>query len=232
MKKSINNIKAAVISLAVPKLSAAALCLATGLVASLAFSGSALGHGGKDHSKGQHDGAMGHAGMGHSQMNHGGMGKGGMMQGHMGHMGQMMKGGHQGEGHHHDHGGQTAYGEPGDPAKPSRAIDIKMQEGDGSMSFSPSLINVKKGEQIRFKIENLGALDHEFVIATLAENMEHAKMMMQHPGMQHHDANAIRLKPKASGEILWRFTKAGEFDMSCLIPGHREVGMTGKIIVQ
>ena len=28
------------------------------------------------------------------------------------------------------------------------------------------------------------------------------------------------------------YGKAGEFDFSCLIPGHREAGMTGKIIVK
>ena len=38
--------------------------------------------------------------------------------------------------------------------------------------------------------------------------------------------------PKKTGDIVWRFTKAGEFDFSCLIPGHREAGMSGKIIVK
>jgi uncharacterized cupredoxin-like copper-binding protein len=50
--------------------------------------------------------------------------------------------------------------------------------------------------------------------------------------MEHDDPNAKRLSPDEEGEIVWRFTKAGEFDFSCLIPGHRESGMTGTIIVQ
>jgi uncharacterized cupredoxin-like copper-binding protein len=33
------------------------------------------------------------------------------------------------------------------------------------------------------------------------------------------------------GELLWKFTKAGEFEYGCLIPGHYEAGMHGKIIV-
>ena len=36
----------------------------------------------------------------------------------------------------------------------------------------------------------------------------------------------------ATGEILWRFTKAGSFDFSCLIPGHREAGMHGAVVVK
>ena len=136
------------------------------------------------------------------------------------------------KGHSHGHDDETAYGMPGNPKKKSRIVEVSMKEGEGTMSFEPSLINVKKGEQIRFKIKNVGELDHEIVIATLAENLKHAKEMERFPGMEHVDPNAKRLKPKASGEILWRFTKAGEFDMSCLIPGHREAGMTGKVIVK
>jgi uncharacterized cupredoxin-like copper-binding protein len=51
--------------------------------------------------------------------------------------------------------------------------------------------------------------------------------------MAHHDSpSAITLKPDASGEILWRFTNAGTFDFSCLLPGHREAGMHGAIVVK
>lgn len=136
------------------------------------------------------------------------------------------------KGHAHGHAEETAYGMPGDAKKKSRIVEILMKEGDGTMSFAPNLVNVKKGEQIKFKLKNVGELDHEIVIATLAENLKHAEEMARFPDMEHVDPNAKRLKPKASGEILWRFTKAGEFDMSCLIPGHREAGMTGKVIVK
>lgn len=136
-----------------------------------------------------------------------------------------------GSAHSHDED-QRAYGQPGDPQKPAREIAITMKEGDGSMTFEPNLVDISKGEQIRFKLKNEGELDHEIVIATRKENLEHAKEMAKNPDMEHDDPNAKRLKPKAEGEILWRFTKAGEFDMSCLIPGHLEAGMTGKIIVK
>lgn len=136
------------------------------------------------------------------------------------------------DGHSHHHADERAYGEPGDPSKPVREIAITMSEGDGTMSFTPNMIEVKKGEQIRFKLKNGGELEHEIVIATREENLEHAKEMMKNPDMEHDDPNARRLKPGASDEIVWRFSKSGEFDMSCLIPGHLEAGMTGKIIVK
>jgi uncharacterized cupredoxin-like copper-binding protein len=50
--------------------------------------------------------------------------------------------------------------------------------------------------------------------------------------MEHDDPNAKRLQPRASSEINWKFTKRGEFEFACLIPGHYEKGMVGKIIVK
>jgi uncharacterized cupredoxin-like copper-binding protein len=122
---------------------------------------------------------------------------------------------------------------PGDPKKAARIVQITMRETeDGKMLFVPDRIHVRKGEQVRFLLRNNGAVDHEIVLATLEENLRHAEEMRKNPDMEHDDPNARRLAPRKSGEILWRFTKAGEFDFSCLIPGHREAGMFGTIIVK
>lgn len=132
----------------------------------------------------------------------------------------------------HGHGAETAYGVPGDPKKPARVVNITMREtSDGKMLFTPNQISVKKGEQIRFLLRNNGQLDHEIVIATLEENLKHAEQMRKNPDMEHDDPNAKRIAPKQTSEIVWRFTKAGTFDFSCLIPGHRESGMSGEIKV-
>ena len=126
----------------------------------------------------------------------------------------------------------AAYGEPGDPAKPAREIVIVMKEADGRMLFAPNLVTVKRGEQVRFRLVNEGVLEHEFLLGTAAEIEEHADLMKAEPDMVHEDANAKRVATKASGDLLWRFTAAGEFEFACLIPGHREAGMTGKIVVR
>lgn len=136
-------------------------------------------------------------------------------------------------GHGHTHGTEArAYGEPGDPKRPARIIQVTMQERDGRMTFVPDRLTVRRGEQIRFLLRNQGRLDHELVLATLEENLEHAREMAKFPDMEHDDPNARRLAPGRTGEILWRFTRAGEFDFSCLIPGHREAGMFGTITVK
>ena len=107
-----------------------------------------------------------------------------------------------------------------------------MGEGDGKMMFIPDRVEVKRGEQVRFIIRNNGLLAHEFVLANTTDNLKHAALMQKYPDMEHDDPNGKTLQPKANSEIVWRFSKAGEFEFACLIPGHREAGMIGKVTVK
>ena len=132
----------------------------------------------------------------------------------------------------HSHAVGFSAGEPGDPKKPARIVQVAMAEGSGKMMFIPERIEIKRGEQIKFVIRNNGELDHEFVLATTSENEKHAEEMKKNPEMEHDDPNAKRIAPKKSSEIVWRFSKAGQFEYGCLIPGHRESGMTGTIVVK
>ncbi|MGB3445837.1 MAG: cupredoxin family protein [Xanthobacteraceae bacterium] len=132
---------------------------------------------------------------------------------------------------HHDDESYSA-GEPGDPKTPARIVQVTMGETNGKMLFTPAHVEVKKGEQIKFMLRNNGELDHEFILATTADNLKHAEAMKKNPDMEHDDPNGKRLAPKKTGEIIWKFTKAGEFEYSCLIPGHREAGMIGTVVVK
>lgn len=132
----------------------------------------------------------------------------------------------------HSHGEGFSAGEPGDPKKPARIVQVTMGEMDGKMMFMPAKVEVKKGEQVKFVLRNNGELDHEFILATTAENLKHGEAMKKNPDMEHDDPNGKRLAPKKADEIVWKFTKAGQFEYSCLIPGHREAGMVGTIIVK
>lgn len=107
-----------------------------------------------------------------------------------------------------------------------------MLDDGKKMSFEPALVEVKRNEQVRFVLDNVGTYDHEFVLATVAENRKHAEEMKKNPEMEHDDPNAKRLSPFTKGELVWRFTKRGEFEFACLIPGHSEAGMVGKVIVK
>lgn len=121
------------------------------------------------------------------------------------------------------------YGQPGELEHVSRTIEVTM---DDAMRFTPSQIHVKAGETVRFSITNSGKIPHEMVIGSLAELKEHAAEMLAMPDMRHSEPNMITLAAGQQGELIWQFDKATKVDFACLIPGHTEAGMVGKINVE
>lgn len=127
-----------------------------------------------------------------------------------------------------------AAGEPGDPKKPTRtvAISMKEEEGDKRMLFVPDRLEVKRGEQIRFTLDNAGIYAHEFLLDTPERNQRHAAAMRKNPDMEHDDPNGTKIPLGAKKELVWRFTKVGTFEFACLIKGHYEAGMHGVVVVK
>jgi uncharacterized cupredoxin-like copper-binding protein len=138
------------------------------------------------------------------------------------------------QGGHGHHSHRTfAAGSPGDPSKASRTIEITMKEAEGGkMLYEPARLEVKRGEQIRFVLKNVGQVDHEFMLDSVANNAKHKIQMEKNPDMEHDDPNGKRLSPKESVDLVWRFNKAGAFEFACLIPGHYEAGMRGTVVVK
>jgi uncharacterized cupredoxin-like copper-binding protein len=103
---------------------------------------------------------------------------------------------------------------------------------DDGMRFHPGEMTVQSGETIRFVVRNEGKMNHELVIGSMDELKEHAKMMLTMPNMNHTEANMIRLAPGQQGELIWQFVRPGTLHYACLVPGHLEAGMIGKILVE
>jgi len=123
---------------------------------------------------------------------------------------------------------ETAFGRPGEAKNVSRTIRIS---GTDNMRFTPDTLQVRQGETVRLLVKNDGKIMHETVIGSMKELNEHYELMKKFPDMEHDEPHMIHLKPGESGEIVWQFTKAGNFHFACLIPGHLEAGMSGKIAV-
>jgi uncharacterized cupredoxin-like copper-binding protein len=137
-----------------------------------------------------------------------------------------------GVGIHDEHGAGSAAGEAGDPAQPARVVRITMAERGGRMLYLPDRIQVRRNEQIRFVLNNTGGVAHEFVLGSAVENKRHAEEMQKFPGMVHDGPNARTLGSAHAAEMVWRFTKPGTYEYSCLIPGHRDAGMMGTVVVR
>jgi uncharacterized cupredoxin-like copper-binding protein len=124
--------------------------------------------------------------------------------------------------------GHQAIGRPGDQAKTDRIVEVVANE----YRFTPARVAVKRGETIRFVVRNEGKLAHEMVLGSMAELKEHAALMRKFPNMEHDEPNQVRVAPGKTGQIVWQFTRSGEVDFACLIPGHMEAGMLGEVDVK
>jgi uncharacterized cupredoxin-like copper-binding protein len=66
----------------------------------------------------------------------------------------------------------------------------------------------------------------------MAELKEHARLMQKLPGMEHDEPYMAHVEPGKTVEMVWQFTRAGEFHYGCLVPGHFEAGMVGVVRVR
>ena len=126
-------------------------------------------------------------------------------------------------------GHAATMGRPGDANKVSKTMEVDMSD---AMRFTPSTISVKRGDTVKFVVKNTGKVKHEMVLGSINELKEHAALMIKFPEMEHSDPNQIAVEPGKTGELVWKFSKAGTFDFACLQPGHFEAGMRGKIVVR
>lgn len=124
---------------------------------------------------------------------------------------------------------QTAWGIAGKAGGKLRTVEIRMLD---AMRFTPEHLQVRRGETVRLVLRNEGALMHELVIGTSATLQEHAALMERFPNMEHAEPWMAHVPPGKRGELLWTFNRSGDFEFACLIAGHFQAGMRGRITVR
>jgi uncharacterized cupredoxin-like copper-binding protein len=137
---------------------------------------------------------------------------------------------HEGQSHHDGpvRKEQMPWGIAADAKRAARTVELTMTD---DMRFSPDRIEVRQGETLRIVLRNSGAMLHELVLGSRKTLDEHASLMEKFPNMEHDEPYMAHVKPGESGQIVWKFNRAGEFDFACLIPGHYPAGMVGKVTV-
>ncbi len=126
----------------------------------------------------------------------------------------------------HAHG--TPFGRAGDPKKVTRTIELKMTD---QMRFEPAEIRVRRNETVRLIVINAGQIKHEIQIGDRKSITAHLEEMKKNPEMEHDDDHAKTVKAGGREDVVWQFTQLGDFVYGCLMPGHYEQGMRGRIVV-
>ena len=123
---------------------------------------------------------------------------------------------------------QKDWGIAGEAKSVKRTIILTM---DDNMRFTPDAITIKQGETVRFVVSNQGKQLHEMVIGTQKALGAHAVLMVKFPTMEHNEPYMAHISSGKSQDLIWTFNRAGEFEFACLIAGHYQAGMVGKISV-
>lgn len=142
-------------------------------------------------------------------------------------------------------------GSRGNENEVSRVIKVIMHDN----YYEPNSFQVKAGETIKFEVENIGELVHEFNIANKMMHMKHQpemqkmieneillsdsidkdkmkKMAKIDKSMAHSHSNSVLLEPKQKGEIIWKFDNAANIEIACNIPGHYQAGMIASVNIK
>lgn len=141
-------------------------------------------------------------------------------------------------------------GKKGKQEDVTRVIKVLMYDN----YFEPSSFQVQSGETIKFEVENVGELVHEFNIANPMMHIQHQsemqkmvemeilfadsidkdkmkKMSKMDKSMAHSHANSVLLEPKGSKDLIWKFENASNVEIACNVPGHYDVGMIAKVAI-
>jgi uncharacterized cupredoxin-like copper-binding protein len=79
-------------------------------------------------------------------------------------------------------------------------------------AYQPAQIKMSGLGELTIKLENRGAVEHDFTIEGVA-------------------GPKLLVKPKETGSATYKITKAGRFNISCTVQGHKEAGMKGTFVV-
>lgn len=90
-------------------------------------------------------------------------------------------------------------------------------------TFQPSQVTLQAGQPVTITLTNKGTLDHDLVIEALGIKL---------PPMSKNPKDHPMLAPSKSVTLTFTPVKKGTFEFICTVPGHKEAGMKGVIVVR
>lgn len=101
-----------------------------------------------------------------------------------------------------------------------RTIEIEMRD----IAFSPTSIDVKAGEKIRFVFTNTGQVTHDAFVGDAAAQDQHEKETREGHG-HGNNPNAVEVKAGKKAQLVHTFDRPGRTLIGCHEPGHYTGGM-------
>ena len=115
----------------------------------------------------------------------------------------------------------------------SALTEVKVSLGNsaGELKFFPSNLEFETGKPYKLVLDNPSPMKHYFTAKDFADASWTRKVQagkVEIKGAIHE----LELKPEAVAEWVLTPMKPGKYDLYCSIPGHKEAGMVGEIVVK
>jgi uncharacterized cupredoxin-like copper-binding protein len=94
--------------------------------------------------------------------------------------------------------------------------------------FSPSSLTVRRGQAVRFVVDNRDPIPHELIVGDQAVQERHEKGTEAHHGER---AGEVSVPAGGRAETTVTFARPGRLLFGCHLPGHWAYGMRGTIEV-
>jgi uncharacterized cupredoxin-like copper-binding protein len=104
------------------------------------------------------------------------------------------------------------------------------------MKFEPAEIHAARGKALHVALENKGTVLHDWNVAGLTAR-EAPSPHAHHSKHGHETGNTspagihAMAEPGSTASLQFEPTEAGVYEFYCSVPGHREAGMKGRLIV-
>ncbi|MCC6176356.1 MAG: cupredoxin domain-containing protein [Chloroflexi bacterium] len=96
-------------------------------------------------------------------------------------------------------------------AAPGGGAANEVRLATSEWKFTPDTLKVSAGNPVTLVLENKGLIEHDFHVGTFDVH--------------------VHAQPRATVQKTVTFDRPGTYEYDCTIPGHKEAGMKGKIVV-
>ncbi|GAC1365623.1 MAG: hypothetical protein NVSMB32_09310 [Actinomycetota bacterium] len=112
------------------------------------------------------------------------------------------------------------------PPPVTRTVTMTMTDN----TFTPGALTVSKGQRVRFVFRNNGASEHEALIGSPTQQLQHERLVESGAG-HHSGLGLVTLPPGGTGVLDYTFTQAGTTEIACHEPDHYLGGMRATVTV-
>lgn len=110
-----------------------------------------------------------------------------------------------------------------------KQLQLNLSINTTKYSYTPSNVTIRKGQLVILTLKNTDTIEHDIEIRNFPYEIQNT---VEH--MNHSSSNLdLHIHAPANSEKTLKFTpiKSGFYEFFCSLPGHKEKGMVGRLII-